>query len=128
MAAIEVIDDQNADYELIDAYTLIASGAWNGGCILSSPASNWRDMDLRDVAGTLMINEVELETGRGGEVMGHPFEALAFVANTLASQGRPLRSGMIVMTGSVVETKWAKQGDNVTVRMSDLGEAHASFR
>jgi len=128
MAAIEVIDDQNADYETIDAHTLIASGAWNGGCILSSPASNWRDLELRDVLGTLVINEVELETGRGGDVMGHPFEALAFVANTLVGQGRPLRNGMIVMTGSVVETKWAEQGDNVMIRMTGLGEASASFR
>tara|TARA_B100000029_G_scaffold485275_1_gene538424 strand:- start:402 stop:1187 length:786 start_codon:yes stop_codon:yes gene_type:complete len=128
MAAIEVVDDLNADYEAIDAHTLIASGAWNGGCILSDSARNWRSLDLRDVAGTLIINGVEVETGRGADVMGHPFEALAFVANTLAELGRPLRSGMIVMTGSVVGTKWAKRGDEVTVRMSGLGEASASFR
>lgn len=128
MAAIEIVDDQNADYDAVDAHTLIASGAWNGGCVLSAPVSDWRNLDLREVAGTLVINGADIETGKGADVMGHPFEALAFVANTLAGQDRPLRRGMIVMTGSLVGTKWANQGDEVTVRMSGLGEATASFR
>ena len=59
--------------------------------------------------------------------MGHPFEALAFVANGLIEQGRPLRRDMIVMTGSVVGTKWPEPGDEVTVRMEGLGEATVRF-
>ena len=127
MAAIEIVDDQNADYDVIDAHTLIASGAWNGGCVLSSPFEEWRDLDLREIAGTLVINGEEIETGKGADVMGHPFEALAFVANTLVGQGRPLLRGMIVMTGSVVSTKWPDQGDEVTVRMDGMGRATARF-
>ena len=59
--------------------------------------------------------------------MGHPFEALAFVANTLVDQGRPLGCGMIVMTGSVVGTKWAERGDEVAVRMDGFGQATVRF-
>jgi 2-keto-4-pentenoate hydratase len=127
MAAIEIVDDQNADYAVIDAHTLIASGAWNGGCILSKPVAAWREVDLRGVVGTLVINGEEIEAGRGADVMGHPFEALAFVANTLVGQGRPLRRGMIVMTGSLVGTKWPARGDEVMVRMDGVGQASASF-
>ena len=43
--------------------------------------------------------------------MGHPFEALAWLANSLARRGRSLRAGEFVFTGSVVETKWLNQGD-----------------
>ena len=127
MAAIEIVDDQNADYEAIDAHTLIASGAWNGGCVLSSPVEEWRDLDFREIAGTLVINGEEIEMGKGADVMGHPFEALAFVANTLVAQGRPLCRGMIVMTGSIVSTKWPDRGDEVTVRMDGMGRATARF-
>ena len=127
MAAIEIVDDQNADYDAIDAHALIASGAWNGGCVLSAPQADWRGLDLREVAGTLVINGADIETGKGVDVMGHPFEALAFVANGLIEQGRPLRRDMIVMTGSVVGTKWPEPGDEVTVRMEGLGEATVRF-
>jgi len=37
--------------------------------------------------------------------MGHPFEALAWLANSLAQRGKSLRAGEFVFTGSVVETK-----------------------
>ena len=128
MAAIEVVDDQRADYDVIDAFTLIAANAWNAGCVLSSPVADWRALDLRAVSGTLAINGADVETGKGVDVMGHPFEALAFVANTLRRQERPLRRGMTVLTGSVVGTKWPAQGDEVAVRMDGLGDATTKFR
>ena len=94
---------------------------------LGARQAGWRELDFREVAGTLVINGADIETGKGVDVMGHPFEALAFVANGLIEQGRPLRRDMIVMTGSVVGTKWPEPGDEVTVRMEGLGEATVRF-
>ena len=38
------------------------------------------------------------DKGKGGDVMGHPLNARAWLAGKLAAVGTPLRRGMIVMT------------------------------
>jgi 2-keto-4-pentenoate hydratase len=130
MASIELIEDHGCDeYKRVGGRGLIANNAWNAGCVLGPTSANWRALDLSSMSGTLAINGVESGKGRGGDVMnGHPLHALAWVANTVAARGRPLRRGMIVQTGSVVATQWPKAGDTVTVTFAGLGEASASFR
>jgi 2-oxo-3-hexenedioate decarboxylase/2-keto-4-pentenoate hydratase len=125
LPSIELIEDHGCDqYKLVGARGLIANNAWNAGCVLGAPVTDWRALDLAAMTGTMAINGVEIGRGRGGDVMsGHPLHALAWVANAVAARGRPLRRGMIVQTGSVVATQWPKPGDEVSVRFAGLGEA-----
>ncbi len=127
LPAIELIEDHEADYKKIEAKGLIANNAWNGGAVLGAPVTAWRDLDLLGITGRMLINGEEIGRGHGADVMGHPLESLAFVANTVAGRGRPLRRGMVVLTGSVVATQWPKRGDTVTVSFSGLGDASARF-
>jgi 2-keto-4-pentenoate hydratase len=55
--------------------------------------------------------------------MGHPLNALAWLAQKLAEEGTPLRSGMIVMTGSMVPIQYPFTADRVLVEISGLGAA-----
>jgi 2-oxo-3-hexenedioate decarboxylase/2-keto-4-pentenoate hydratase len=59
--------------------------------------------------------------------MGHPFEALAWLANLRARLGLGLRAGEFVLLGSVVETRWVGPGDEVAVAIEGLGEVRAAF-
>ncbi|MFI5034399.1 MAG: hydratase, partial [Reyranellales bacterium] len=56
MAAIEIIDDQNADYKKADALNLIVNNAWYGGVVLGTHRSDWRKAYLGRLAGSFMIN------------------------------------------------------------------------
>jgi 2-oxo-3-hexenedioate decarboxylase/2-keto-4-pentenoate hydratase len=129
MPAIELIEDHACDaYTEVGSRGLIANNAWNAGAVLGPAVTAWRDLDLAATTGAMAINGVEIGRGRGGDVMdGHPFHALAWVANTVAARGRPLRRGMIVLTGSVVSTQWPKPGDTVSMSFAGLGEASARF-
>jgi 2-keto-4-pentenoate hydratase len=127
MAAIEIIDDQNADYKQADALNLIANNAWNGGVVLGPGRSDWRQRDLAALPGRMLINGTPVGSGVGADVLGHPLNALAWLANTMAERGRPLRAGMVVSTGSIVSTKWPKPGDTVIAEIEGLGEAVAHF-
>ena len=51
--------------------------------------------------------------------MGHPLQVLAWLANTLAEQGRSLATGHIVMLGSLVTPAWAEPGDKIDVAIAD---------
>jgi 2-keto-4-pentenoate hydratase len=75
--------------------------------VLGPAVEDCRFLDLAAVRGTTMINGVEVGSSLGADVMGHPFEALAWVANALAARGKSLNAGEIVLTGSVVATHWS---------------------
>lgn len=129
LPAIELIEDHACDhYKEVGARALIANNAWNVGCILGEAVKNGSGLDLAEVTGALAINGQELGRGRGRDVLnGHPFHALAWVANVVAARGRPLRRGMVVLTGSVVATQFPRQGDTVTVSFDGLGKASVTF-
>ncbi len=128
MVAFELIDDRHADYAQLAAQILsaIADNAWNAGVVLGTPATEWRKMDLAAVHGTMVINGAVVGEGYGRDVLGHPFDALVWLANMLAQRGKALARGMVVMTGSIVSTKFVRPGDSVRFRVKDLGEIHLS--
>ncbi|HEY7760407.1 MAG TPA: fumarylacetoacetate hydrolase family protein [Burkholderiales bacterium] len=127
MAGMEIVDDRYVDYKSMDTPTLIADDFFDAGCVLGAPVTNWRALDLTSLTGVTLIDGVEVGRGRGADVMGHPFEALAWLANHLTQRGQSLRAGEFVFTGSVVETKWVSPGQRVTMRIEGLGEVEAVF-
>jgi 2-keto-4-pentenoate hydratase len=60
-------------------------------------------------------------------VLGHPHNALAWLANHRAASGKGLRAGEIVLTGSLVKTVWLKAGDEVVMELAGLGRVEATF-
>jgi 2-keto-4-pentenoate hydratase len=128
MPAFELIDDRQADYIQLAAHvlTLIADNAWNAGIVLAAPSRDWRTIDLAAARGVMLINGTVVGEGHGRDVMGHPFEALRWLVNMLAQRGKSLTQGMIVMTGSIVATKFVNPGDTVGLSVDGLGEAQLS--
>jgi 2-keto-4-pentenoate hydratase len=54
--------------------------------------------------------------------MGHPLNALAWLADKLAAAGTPF-AAMIVMTGNMVPIQYLVAGDRALVEISGLGAA-----
>lgn len=127
MAAIELVDDRYEDYRSLDTPTLIADDFFNAGCVLGDPVDNWHELDLVSLAGRMRSNGAEVGRGRGGDILGHPLAALAWLANARAARGAPLRAGEFVLLGSVVQTVWLRPGDRVEIEIERLGSAACSF-
>jgi 2-keto-4-pentenoate hydratase len=127
LAAMEIVDDRYRDYRTLDVPTLIADDFFNAGCVLGSPVTRWRDLDLPALTGVTRLNDAEVGRGEGRAVMGHPFEALAWLVNLRARLGLGLRAGDFILLGSVVETRWVSPGDEVAVAIEGLGEVRATF-
>jgi 2-keto-4-pentenoate hydratase len=122
-AAIELIEDLRYDYRRLDAAAMVAGNVWSAGAVLGAPVASWRAFDLAQVTARLSINEREIGSGVGSDVMGHPLNALVWLAGKLAAAGTPLRRGMIAMTGSMVPIQHPLAGDRVLVEVSGLGAA-----
>ncbi len=126
-AAIELLDDLRYDYRRLDAAAMVAGNVWNAGVVLGAPAADWRRLDLARAEARLTINGREIGCGRGGDVMGNPLNALAWLADKLAAEGTPLERGMIVMTGSMVPIQHPAGGDRVRVEVAGLGVAELAL-
>jgi 2-keto-4-pentenoate hydratase len=123
MPAFELVEDRNADYQALDAFGLVADNAWNAGIVLGPPIADWRARDLGSLQGSLLLNDAPAGAGHGRDALGHPLKALTWLANGLAARGLHLARGMVVMTGSIVTTKFLKSGDRARFVLDGLGEA-----
>lgn len=124
--ALEIADDRRADYSGLKSavLTLAADNAWNQGLVLGEPV---RDLDagfLQAVEGVAFIDGREVGRGTGRDVLGHPLDALAWLANHLNGRGLALKAGDIVTTGSLVKSQFPVAGNRVAFKLAGLGEVH----
>ena len=91
--------------------------------VLGSPVTDWRAIDLVSAYGSMDINGEKVGDGHGSDVMGHPLEPLAWLANKLAEQGLGLSAGMVIITGSIVSPKFLEAGDKASISIEGLGSA-----
>jgi 2-keto-4-pentenoate hydratase len=121
MAGIEIVDDRYRDFRSLGVPTLIADNFFNAGCVLGEPIGGLQRVDLARLEGRMLINGREVGHGDGGMILGHPLEALAWLANSRAARGLGLQKGAFVFLGSLVETKWPDPGDSVRIEIDTLG-------
>jgi 2-keto-4-pentenoate hydratase len=100
---------------------VIADNGSNAGLVLGAPVPDWQIADLAAVRVEFRINGQERARGTGAAAMGHPFAALAWLANERARLGAPLRAGDIVATGSLMGFAAAKGGDTAEAEFPGIG-------
>ena len=127
MPAFELIEDRGADYGDLDAASILTDKCWCGGVVLGPEVADWRRLDLTSTPALLIWNGEVIDQGVTGAAMGHPFEGLAWLANLLASRGRAMQAGEIVITGSALRTRFPEAGDQITYRIAGLGETSVRF-
>jgi 2-keto-4-pentenoate hydratase len=127
LPAIEIVDDRYVKWETLGAPTLVADDFFAAGIVLGQPVAPCALPDLLAVQGRTLIDGQEAGRGTGADVLGHPHNALAWLANELARQGFALRAGEVVMTGSLVKTVWLAAGAQVRMEFSGLGSAQVTF-
>lgn len=118
--AFELIIDRGADYADLGALTMIADNAWCAGVVLGPELPGWRDLDLNELPVKLYWNDdppVEAKTGAAD-----PMGSLAWIANLVTSQGHTMRAGEIVITGSVIKTRYPGAGEHFRYDVAGLGD------
>src|ERR1700738_3715149 len=93
LPAIEIVDDRYAKWETMGAPTLVADDFFAAGCVLGKAGARTKAPDLLHIAGRAVVNGKEAGRGTGADVLGHPHNALAWLANPLAAGGRGVPGG-----------------------------------
>jgi 2-oxo-3-hexenedioate decarboxylase/2-keto-4-pentenoate hydratase len=125
--AIEVVDDRYVDWRSLAPELLIADDFFGAGCVFGARIEMAGAPELRMVTAEMLINGSVVGGGSGGDILGDPLVALAWLAGELANRGRTLSAGEFVLLGSVVQTAWIDPGDDVVVRSPELGSVRVRF-
>jgi 2-oxo-3-hexenedioate decarboxylase len=119
-AGFEVIDSRYIDYSfaLPDVISDNASSAY---FFMGIKGVDPSELDLTFEAVALSVNGKCVATATGAAVQGHPAEALALAANSLAAQGDYIRAGEVVITGGLTDAVPVNTGDQISAEFTNLG-------
>lgn len=118
-AGIEIVDDRHADYKTLDVRGLVADNSWNAGVVLSPWVDAWPDLCAAE--GVVHANGQAVDRGFGRDVLGDPFVCVAWLANHLHARGECLRAGQVVMTGSLVTTRFPTEDTAFRYELAGIG-------
>lgn len=98
--AIEVADSRYQDWATAPVSAIVSDLGYAGGWVRGDPCPRWRELDLSAVAVRLEADGAEVRSGSGAAVLGDPWHALSLAIADLGRQGRKLRAGEVVSTGT----------------------------
>lgn len=119
--AIEIVENRYGDFRASGAPLLIADDFFAAGCVLGGRHTGYDAYQLDATVGTISVNGEQRSHGLGSELMGHPLEALAWLAAASAARNSPLRKGEFVLLGSLTEPQWLNPGDDVHAEVEPFG-------
>jgi 2-oxo-hept-3-ene-1,7-dioate hydratase len=111
VAAIEIIDARAEDPRTI--FDTVSDNGAAAGFVLGTERFAPDDFDLRWVGAMMQRNGEVEETGLAAGVLGHPANAVSWLAEKLAGFGESIEPGQVVLTGSFVRPVWAEPGDHL---------------
>lgn len=126
MACFEIVDSRIRDWKIRIEDT-VADNASCGVFVLGERLVDPRAVDLGTCGMVLEKNGAILATGAGAAALGHPANAVAWLANTLSAHGDELEAGEIVLSGSLAAMAPVKAGDNLRVTIGGIGGCSVRF-
>jgi 2-oxopent-4-enoate/cis-2-oxohex-4-enoate hydratase len=126
MACFEIVDSRIADWK-IKIQDTVADNASCGVFVLGDRLVDVRDVDLTTCGMVLEKNGEIVVTGAGAAALGHPANAVAWLANTLGAHGTALEAGEVVLSGSLGAMVPVKTGDNLRVTIGGIGGCSVRF-
>jgi 2-oxo-hept-3-ene-1,7-dioate hydratase len=123
--SIELIDARAQDPRTI--FDTVADNGAAAGVITGDTKLDPDQLDLRWVGGMLLCNGEVEETGLAAGVLGHPGNAVVWLANKLAGFGLAVEAGEVILTGSFVRPVWAEAGDLIVADFGELGTVNVEF-
>lgn len=126
MACFEIVDSRIRDWK-IKIQDTVADNASCGVFVLGDRLVDPRDVDLGTCGMVLEKNGEIVATGAGAAALGHPANAVAWLANTLGRLGIALEAGEVVLSGSLGIMVPVQAGDNLRVTIGGIGGCSVRF-
>lgn len=98
-AGSEVASSPLPTLNAIGPLAVVSDHGNNAGAVIGPELPGWREQNWESLTSTMLVDGVVVGEGSAAKVMGGPLAALQFLAENLASRGRKLHAGDVVLTG-----------------------------
>ena len=126
LPALEIVDSRIGDWDITFTDT-VADNASSGLYVLGRDGRSLEELEPRDVAMELTINDEVRSSGTGAACLGDPLEALRWLAVQARRFGDPLRAGHVVLSGALGPFVPFGPGDRVEARISGFDPLRVQF-
>ncbi|MER2370653.1 fumarylacetoacetate hydrolase family protein [Photorhabdus laumondii] len=123
---IEIVDSRIRDWKIKITDT-VADNASSGLFVIGNGTRLPSEIDLAAVTITLEKNGKLVDTGIGAAALGHPANAVAWLANMLGTLNMALLRGEIILSGSLTTMVPVNTGDQLKINLLGVGSAKVSF-
>lgn len=124
--SIEVVIGSLRDWTHQDIFSVIADNGTDGALILGAGQGHWQDIDLNEVATSLIVNGQVERSGSGASVLSGPLSTLIWLANHPPREPG-LLAGQVINTGSTTSMYTAQASDEVVADFGPLGRVELTL-
>ena len=125
-AAIEIVDSRIADWKITFADTVADNGS-SAFFVLANEGKPLTGLDLYTAGMVMEVGSAVVSLGAGAAALGHPLNAAAWLAQTLAARGEPLKAGDVLLAGALGPMVAINPGDHIRAIVGGLGEASFTY-
>jgi len=123
---IEIIDSRISDWKIKLVDTVADNGS-SARVVVGKKLSPIEGIDLRTQGMVLYKNDELVATGSGAAALGHPAQAVAWLANKLHEFGITLKAGELILPGALSGAIAVNQGDKIGADFGPLGTVSVTF-
>lgn len=125
-AAIEIVDSRISDWKITFADTVADNGS-SAFFVLSANGLPLDGLDLEGAPMEMHFNGEVVSTGIGSAALGNPLNAAAWLAQTLAKRGEPLKAGDVLLAGALGPMVTMTPGDHIRALVGGIGEVSFTY-
>jgi 2-oxopent-4-enoate hydratase len=121
LPCFEIIDSRIVDWRIKIQDTVADNGS-SARVVLGSTKVRPSDLALGDLATTLELDHVVVASGTTADILGHPANGVAWLANKLSQFGIALQAGEIILPGTCTRCFRIAGHRTATGRIAGLGD------